>query len=114
MAEATLYVPEASLNVYQTTEQWQDFSTIKPITGTGLSLLNAEGYRVFPVPAVDFVTVEVPAEVVGQTAYLMDLNGRMIAKVTLNEVATRIDVSGIASGTYMLRVGTMTKKVVVK
>ena len=34
--QATLYVPEASLDVYKTTAPWSGFGTILPITATGI------------------------------------------------------------------------------
>ena len=34
--EATLYVPEASLESYKTTYPWSAFGTILPITSTGI------------------------------------------------------------------------------
>lgn len=34
--QATLYVPEASLESYKTTSPWSDFGTILPITATGI------------------------------------------------------------------------------
>ena len=34
--QATLYVPEASLESYKTTSPWSNFGTILPITSTGI------------------------------------------------------------------------------
>ena len=35
--QATLYVPEASLDAYRTTRSWSDFGTILPITSVGIN-----------------------------------------------------------------------------
>ena len=35
--QATLYVPEASLEAYKTTSDWNRFGTILPITSTGIN-----------------------------------------------------------------------------
>ena len=35
--QATLYVPEASLEAYKTTSPWSGFGTILPITSTGIN-----------------------------------------------------------------------------
>ncbi|MDO5771376.1 MAG: hypothetical protein Q4Q28_04460 [Bacteroidales bacterium] len=38
---ATLYVPEASLESYRVTSPWSDFGTIKPISPSGIDDINA-------------------------------------------------------------------------
>ena len=39
--QATLYVPEASLESYKTTYPWSGFGTILPITATGINHITA-------------------------------------------------------------------------
>ena len=39
--QATLYVPEASLESYKTTSPWSNFGTILPITSTGIENTSA-------------------------------------------------------------------------
>ena len=43
---ATLYVPESSINIYQTTEPWNGFGTIKSIEGSGMKTVKDRGIAI--------------------------------------------------------------------
>ena len=64
------------------------------------------GWRYYPDPASDQVTVSAPenASVNGATVLIRDMNGRTVARHKLGSGATRLDVSKLAAQTVLLSV----------
>ncbi len=64
------------------------------------------GWRYYPDPASDQVTVSAPenGSATGATVLVRDLNGRIVARHKLGSGATRLDVSKLASQTVLLTV----------
>jgi hypothetical protein len=60
--------------------------------------------RVFPNPTSTYVTIEVPAHVVGKKIALHDLNGKLILETVLVSTNQTIDMEGYAKGSYYLKI----------
>lgn len=60
---------------------------------------------VSPNPATAVVFVELPSGEVGETARLFDLHGRLVASQNIGNQSNSMDISMIAPGAYVLRVG---------
>jgi hypothetical protein len=56
--------------------------------------------NVFPNPAIDNLTIEIPQK---STIELLDIQGQTILQQTLQQGKTDIDISGLAKGIYILR-----------
>jgi hypothetical protein len=72
---------------------------------TGVSSLpgTADGIKVYPNPAADFITIETGK--VGKFDYVIcGLDGRLLLSGSINGPSSTIDLSGILPGIYLLRV----------
>ena len=73
--------------------------------GKGISLLCS----VYPNPATSYLIVHFEGGVKSQyTAYLFDMNGKLLTSQDIEDSETRIDVSKLAIATYFLKI-TQTK-----
>lgn len=66
--------------------------------------LLAENVVVFPVPANDFVNVQHLAGTDLGTLTITDLSGNLVAQAQPNTSRTRLNVSNLAAGTYLLTI----------
>lgn len=76
--------------------------------GTGLpEVVVGEGLRVWPVPAQDHVTVQLPLGRGTVSLQLLDAQGRVVRTVRLAaaQAPVHIDLGGLAPGVYLLRAG---------
>ena len=73
------------------------------------------GLEVWPQPAGETINLRTPAELVGTTATLTDLNGRTIRSTILAGGQQTVDISNVAPGIYLLRAGEReVRKVVIR
>ena len=70
--------------------------------------------QVFPNPAVSFVELTVPKEYFGKTMQLFDVFGKLAMTQLVTNPTTRIDVTRLTSGVYLLKIGESAKKIVVQ
>ncbi len=75
-----------------------------PSIGTE-ELTNAMEVKTYPNPATDYVMVEVEARG-AKTVQLFDMNGAVVNTTTINSNTLKMDVSGLAKGTYVLSITT--------
>ena len=66
---------------------------------------------VYPNPAKDYIVVE---GVEGEIVCIYDLEGRMVKKCTMHNAQCTIDTSMLSSGTYIVRQGSASCKIVIK
>lgn len=75
------------------------------------SLVEAGGFRMFPNPARDQVTIDLPGpDHRVNNLELLDAQGRAVARPTMTSISDgllSIDLSGVAGGTYMVRLTTI-------
>ena len=64
--------------------------------------------QVYPNPAVDNVTVALPADVTG-TVVIYNLAGQVVKSVSTNEAAVTVNVDDLAAGVYTVKVQTADK-----
>jgi N-acetylneuraminic acid mutarotase len=59
--------------------------------------------RIYPNPASDFIVVSVNAAISDQTYVISDIYGRNVQQGKLTEGSTKIDISALLAGTYILK-----------
>ncbi|WP_340111266.1 T9SS type A sorting domain-containing protein [Maribellus mangrovi] len=87
-------------------------------TGSGLAVLNENGLTssirhdqklldeivIYPNPTHDFISLKMPQKVQNSTAEIVTLNGQVLQSYKVNNNQTRLDVSQIPAGVYLLRI----------
>ena len=65
-----------------------------------------EGVNVYPNPASDFLIIDIDGQVLGKSTQvaMYDINGNMLLLKELTSSRNKIDISGFASGLYILNV----------
>lgn len=82
-------------------------SEVLTVVVTGLSEATAGGYRLFPVPAQEAVTVERSKEETGRReVWVLDAPGRVVHRSVLaqDQWRTTISLTGLADGLYQVRI----------
>lgn len=85
--------------------EWESvpFSTA-PVSVNAIG--SGKGYNVvvYPNPVKDLLQVEISGAMNGKgTLQLLDMNGKLLKTIELNDVNTQIDMSGLPQGIYLLR-----------
>ena len=58
----------------------------------------------YPNPTTDVLTLDVPAELVGEQYNVLDQTGRLVAQGTLNEVSTKVNMTSFDQGMYIVKI----------
>ncbi len=76
------------------------------VTNVGVNTVSLDGQvSLYPNPAADFVTVENTAAQAMKTIRILDVAGSLVSEVKATGSKTqRLDVSSLASGTYLVRI----------
>ena len=61
------------------------------------------GFSVFPNPAMDRITIDLPVEETGQLLEVVDALGKVTMTRTLTVCKTQLDISSLPSGVYFVR-----------
>jgi len=69
---------------------------------------------VFPNPVVSTFELTVPNEYAGKTMYLFDAWGKQSKAVQVTGQTMQVDVAGLPGGVYLLKIGELSKKIVLK
>lgn len=64
----------------------------------------ASAVKVYPNPTSDVVKVSVPEKFVGYTLQIVDVQGRIVAVQSINEVLTSVALTELANGQYFVRI----------
>jgi len=78
-----------------------------------LTEVSANDVQVYPVPATQSLTVEIPFDGTWK-AELRSMNGALVKTITSNEKASTLDVSEVPTGLYLLYIQSNGKRVVRK
>lgn len=70
---------------------------------TGFTNIGLASVNIYPNPANDFINIEIPDKK-STSVEILDQLGQLIIAVELDQDKTRVDVSNLRSGIYMLRV----------
>ncbi len=73
--------------------------------GVNVSNIDHLPFKVYPNPANAWLMVDAGTELIGEHWMLFDLNGRMLDSGLLTADRTRIDLSALARGMYVLTIG---------
>ena len=77
-------------------------------------LVDANEIQVYPNPAVSSFILAVPEAYTGKTMYLFDSYGKQAKSMVINNQETQISVDGLSGGAYILKIGDITKKVLIR
>lgn len=80
------------------------------ISDVGVHTLIPKAMHLYPNPATDEITIELPDET-PRIATIQDLLGRTVAQVTVRGMA-HVDASVFPEGTYIIRVGGIARRIV--
>ena len=80
-------------------------SNIITIAEVGINESVAASIRAYPNPAREYITLEIPHELVGETMVIYDVTGREIYRSNTANTTNIINVAIFSSGSYVLRVG---------
>lgn len=75
----------------------------------GISDITETQLSVYPNPCAEHIVITIPAESIGETAYLLSIEGELMQQIVLSEVKTTLHTDMLSSGTYILRVDNQTK-----
>lgn len=70
--------------------------------------------NVFPNPAMLTFELTVPTEYIGKTMYLFDAWGKQEKAVKVPDLTTQVDISGLPCGVYLLKIGDLSKKIIIQ
>jgi hypothetical protein len=78
---------------------------------TGLDENVGASLSVYPNPAQDLIFLAVDTDLIGSNIMICDALGRILLETTLQKEETRIDLREFTTGTYLIKVGSQTKRV---
>jgi hypothetical protein len=78
---------------------------------TGLQENIGALFSVYPNPAQDIIFLNVDPALIGSNILICDAFGRILLESTLQKEETRLDLREFATGTYLIKVGSQTKRV---
>ena len=74
-----------------------------------ISQISEAGLAVYPNPFAERIVITIPAECIGQTAYLTSMQGEIVLQMTLEQTETVLYTDALSQGTYLLRVGSQSQ-----
>jgi hypothetical protein len=83
-------------------------------TDKAKSSIKDEDINVYPNPVVSYFDLVVPEGLVGKTAFFFDVSGKQQKSVLISGTSVKVDVSGLSTGVYFMKVDSYTKKIFIK
>ncbi len=74
-----------------------------------ISQISEAELAVYPNPFAERIVITIPAERIGQTAYLTSMQGEVVLQMTLEQTENVIYTDALSHGTYLLRVGSQSQ-----
>ena len=87
-----------------------------PVCGvTGIATLPTAtaSFTLYPNPASNSVTINIPESLIGSTATVSDVTGRVVNTVLLSTVNRQLPTHDLGSGVYFITVGNRTQKLII-
>ena len=78
------------------------------------AVIESHKITVFPNPVVSTFELTVPDDFTGKTMYLFDAWGTQVKALPIAVQTTQVDVSGLSGGVYLLKIGELSKKIILK
>ena len=75
------------------------------------NMLNATDMMIYPNPTSDYIVVE---GIVGEEVFIYSLEGQCVYQSTMHNAKCTIDASGFLAGTYIVKLGSASCKVIIK
>jgi hypothetical protein len=63
-----------------------------------------DSFKIFPNPATDNVTLEIPGELIGASILVFSSTGRLIDQLNPYSTKIELDVSGLPKGIYLIKI----------
>ena len=104
-ASKTLYVPEESVDAYKSAMVWKDFGKIRPINTTGIKAVDMDKIDI----AVEDGTIKLSNVPTNEPVSVYSTSGELLGSGKGN-----ITVSALSGQTIIVKVGTRSRKVLVK
>jgi hypothetical protein len=82
-------------------------ATSNPIVvgnGTGISQLNADALKIYPIPTSGLLNLEYTGIMNGAQASVKDLTGKEVMQFVITDGSQQVDISALAPGMYLLHV----------
>lgn len=103
-------------------KNWRTVDTINDtMTGDGTGCLSgiddiqaSDVVKLYPSPATDRITVELPQGSDVKEITILDLSGREMIRTTTTDSKTTIDINELSSGIYLIKAGTIIRRLVVE
>lgn len=94
--------------IFTAEEESSGLPTVK-MWSTGISgISNNESknsfYKIYPVPVVQNLSIEIQNEKIVERIEIFDLQGRLLRSISSNEKKYNLDVHSLISGTYLLKI----------
>jgi hypothetical protein len=83
-----------------------DTSACADISSIGLNDFGTQNVLLYPNPTNSLINVIVPTQLLGQDWELMDIRGRLVLSGQVEKETTIIQISGLARGSYWLKIQT--------
>lgn len=106
--DVTLNVPQGTLAAYQAATVWQDFGTIKEYVVSNTSISTYDNCKVY---AQNGSIVVENLESTSSPIHIYDIMGTLHYQQT---VSGKVTINVAQNGMYLVRIGTQTRKVLVK
>ena len=91
-----------------------DTSTCADVSSIGLNDFGTQNVLLYPNPTNSLIKVIVPIQLLGQDWELMDIRGRLVLSGQVEKETSIIQISGLARGSYWLKIQTSHPILVVK
>lgn len=83
----------------------QTVTTTTTVNLTSLSLgeENIIAFNIFPNPSQDFLTIQLPNEIMDGSIEVFDLSGRLVKSKKINKVDNKLNINYLSQGVYLIR-----------
>ena len=95
-----LHVPESSVDLYKTAEQWKDFNVQTLSTVNTNNLTIQPKLKLYPNPATSVITIEIPNNNSQSNLQMFDNTGSLVLNKQLFGT-TQISIDELKSGMYL-------------
>ena len=82
-------------------------SKVSSAKSLGVSDYFASQFGVYPNPATDFTTLELPSHLNSANVIVYDYIGRQVKTISVNQAVSKIDLQGLTSGMYIMVIKTL-------
>jgi len=79
---------------------------------TSLTNIESEVITAYPNPAISYINIKIPETFINKSAYLYDTAGKLVKTIYLDNEITRVNISGLTNGIYIVKIENQTIKIV--